>query len=38
MIKDFIKGYNEVLGEMNTRYNASSARGYEPLTEEEKMH
>lgn len=36
MIKDFIKGYNEVLGEMNTRYNASSARGYAPLTEEEK--
>lgn len=36
LIKDFIKGYNEVLDEMNTRYNANSARGYEPLTEEEK--
>lgn len=36
MIKDFIKGYNEVLGDMNTRYNANSARGYDPLTEEEK--
>ena len=36
MIKDFIKGYNEVLNEMNTRYNANSARGYDPLTEEQK--
>ncbi len=36
MIKDFIKGYNEILGEMNTRYNANTARGYDPLTEEQK--
>lgn len=36
MIKDFVKGYNEILAEMNTRYNANSARGYDPLTEEQK--
>lgn len=36
MVKDFIKQYNEVLGEMNDAYNADSARGYEPLTSEER--
>ena len=36
MIKDFIKAYNELLSEMNKAFYAESARGYEPLTDEEK--
>lgn len=36
MVKDFIKAYNEVLGEMNKAYYAASARGYDPLTDEQK--
>lgn len=35
-IKDFIKQYNELINEMTSLYNASSAKGYEPLTTEEK--
>lgn len=35
-VKDFLKEYNSLLKEMNTLYNASSSRGYEPLTSEEK--
>ena len=35
-VKNALKEYNEVLKEMNTLYNASSAKGYEPLTSEEK--
>ena len=35
-VKDFVKTYNELLKEMNDGYNAESARGYDPLTEEEK--
>lgn len=36
MVKDFIKQYNEILKEMNEAYSANSARGYEPLTDEER--
>jgi flagellar hook-associated protein 2 len=36
MAKNFIKTYNELLTEMNTSYSATSARGYDPLTDEEK--
>lgn len=36
MIKDFVKEYNTLLEEMNTLYNADSARSYDPLTDEEK--
>lgn len=36
MVKDFITSYNEILKEMNELYYAESARGYEPLTDEEK--
>lgn len=36
MIKDFVKQYNEVLTEMSTAYYASSSKGYEPLTSEQK--
>lgn len=35
-IKDFIKQYNELINEMDSLYNADSAKGYEPLTDEEK--
>ncbi len=36
MVKDFIKQYNEVLEELNNAYYAESARGYDPLTDEQK--
>lgn len=36
MIKDFVTTYNELLKEMNDAYNAESARGYDPLTDEER--
>ncbi len=36
MIKNFFKEYNELINEMDKLYNADSARGYEPLTDEEK--
>lgn len=36
MIKGFLKEYNELINEMDKLYNADSARGYEPLTDEEK--
>lgn len=36
MVKNFVKKYNELLDEMNTKYSAKSARDYEPLTDEQK--
>ena len=36
MIKKFIKQYNELIKELDTAYNADSAKGYEPLSDEEK--
>lgn len=36
MIKDFLTEYNSVINEMDKLYNAESAKGYEPLTDEEK--
>lgn len=36
MVKDFVKEYNELLEEMNNAYYAESARGYDPLTDEQK--
>lgn len=36
MIKGFLKEYNELINEMDKLYNAESAKGYEPLTDEEK--
>lgn len=36
MVKDFVKKYNELLEEMNTKYSAKSARDYDPLTDEQK--
>lgn len=35
-IKSFFKEYNDLIKEMDTLYNADSAKGYEPLTDEEK--
>ena len=35
-IKDFISEYNSILKEMNTKYNAGSARDYDVLTEEQE--
>lgn len=36
MIKGFIKEYNTLINQMDKLYNADSAKGYEPLTDEEK--
>lgn len=36
MIKNFLKEYNSIINEMDKLYNADSAKGYEPLTNEEK--
>ncbi|MBE5890483.1 MAG: hypothetical protein E7282_05870 [Lachnospiraceae bacterium] len=35
-IKDFLTEYNNVINEMTKLYNADSASGYEPLTDDEK--
>ncbi len=35
-IKDFLTQYNTIINEMTSLYNADSASGYEPLTDEEK--
>lgn len=35
-IKGFLTNYNELINEMDKLYNAESAKGYEPLTDEEK--
>lgn len=36
MIKNFIKEYSTLINEMDKLYNADSAKGYEPLTDDEK--
>ncbi len=36
MVKNFLKEYNAIVNEMDKLYNAESAKGYEPLTDEEK--
>lgn len=36
MVKNFIKEYNAVINEMDKLYNADAAKGYEPLTDEER--
>lgn len=35
-IKDFLTEYNSIINEMSKLYNADSAKGYEPLTDDEK--
>jgi len=36
MIKGFLTGYNELVNGLDAAYNATSAKGYEPLTTDEK--
>ncbi len=36
MIKDFFKEYNTLMNSMEAAFNASSSKGYEPLTDDEK--
>lgn len=36
MIKDFLKEYNTIINQIDKLYNADSAKGYEPLTNDEK--
>jgi flagellar hook-associated protein 2 len=36
MVKNFLTEYNSIINEMDKLYNADSASGYEPLTDEEK--
>lgn len=36
MVKQFVKDYNEILEALNDAYYADSARGYDPLTDEQK--
>lgn len=36
MIKNFLTEYNSLINEMDKLYNADSAKGYEPLTDDEK--
>ena len=36
MVKNFFKEYNTIINQMDKLYNADSAKGYEPLTDEEK--
>lgn len=35
-IKDFLTQYNSLINEITSLYNADSAKGYEPLTDDEK--
>lgn len=35
-VKEFVTEYNKILKEMNTLYYATSSRGYEPLSDDEK--
>ncbi len=35
-IKDFLTQYNSLINEMTSLYNADTAKGYEPLTDEER--
>jgi flagellar hook-associated protein 2 len=36
MVKSFLTEYNDILKQMNTYYNATPAKGYDPLTDEQK--
>lgn len=36
MLKNFLKEYNSIINEVDKLYNADSAKGYEPLTDDEK--
>lgn len=34
--KEFLGQYNDIINELQSKYNADSAKGYEPLTDEQK--
>lgn len=36
LVKNFLKEYNSIINEMDKLYNADSAKGYEPLSDEER--
>ena len=36
VVKNILKEYNSLMSEMSKLYNADSAKGYEPLTDEQK--
>ncbi len=36
VIKDMLKEYNDLIGEMSKLYNADSAKGYDPLSDDQK--
>lgn len=36
MVKNFLTSYNTILKEMNTLYDAATAKGYDPLSDDEK--
>lgn len=36
LVKDMIKEYNDLVNEMSKFYNADAAKGYDPLTDEQK--
>lgn len=36
-IKDMFTEYNKLIKSMDEAYNADSSKGYEPLTDDEKM-
>lgn len=36
MVKNFLTEYNKIINELDKLYNADPAKGYEPLTEDEK--
>lgn len=36
MVKSFVKEYNDILDELNKLYYADSAKGYDPLTDDQK--
>lgn len=36
MVKNYLKEYNSIINEIDKLYNADSAKGFEPLTDEEK--
>lgn len=36
MVKKFFTGYNTLINEIDSLYNSTSAKGYEPLTDDEK--
>lgn len=36
MVKEFVDGYNKLINDITAKYNAKTAKGYEPLTDDER--